>query len=510
MINNKPRIKRTTQGSHKAEITSDFSTAADRFLSQKHMSFLCLLGIIIMFCAIILSVQGYREKNESGVFPGWVSYHNLYAAESMNRTGDKWQIRDDLVYSGNSEIITPAHIIAKKLDFDVDRIRYLSLALGILAILLFYMLANRILQRPFELLLACLVLVLSPAFISAYVSFSIYSFAIVLILLGILLLESRKNYFIIALLILATVPFFGITALIAELFLISMFAIFRKDDSKRYWGILLVCAVIGFILSRFVPYTNISQLPDFINKIPLQGFLSDLGGLYGLSLFAVFAGVIGFFRMCTDQKHHVTLYLLFLLAFAYSLFVNSQINIFLSFILAILAANGIIWLFSAKWQLPLLKTMSIGLVLYGILFSGIAYARVISTDAPGAHLIDALRYMKQNESFGLVLSSYDNSEYITYYAERPVLLSETSINAKDLKKEIDSFYQLRNIQKIADFCTKYNVTYLLITPEMKDGGVWESPNQGMLFVLQKSNIFIKIYDKDGVEIWKFAGETEIQ
>ena len=65
----------------------------------------------------------------------------------------------------------------------------------------------------------------------------------------------------------------------------------------------------------------------------------------------------------------------------------------------------------------------------------------------------------------------------------------------------DIFYS-RNINKTLDLINENNLTYILITKEMKQGQVWTSNDQGLLFLIRYYASFKNIYDDDNIELWQ--------
>ena len=51
--------------------------------------------------------------------------------------------------------------------------------------------------------------------------------------------------------------------------------------------------------------------------------------------------------------------------------------------------------------------------------------------------------------------------------------------------------------------SEFKISYILITPEMKNGLVWSRNNEGLLYLLKNNpDVFKMIYNNEGVEIWR--------
>lgn len=76
---------------------------------------------------------------------------------------------------------------------------------------------------------------------------------------------------------------------------------------------------------------------------------------------------------------------------------------------------------------------------------------------------------------------------------------------KDIKERYDDMQTLfytRNADLAKKILTKYNIKYILITNEMKEGLVWNQKDEGLLFVLENSKEFRRVIYSDKVEIWR--------
>ena len=76
---------------------------------------------------------------------------------------------------------------------------------------------------------------------------------------------------------------------------------------------------------------------------------------------------------------------------------------------------------------------------------------------------------------------------------------------EDVKNKLDDsdviFYS-RNLKKTISLLDKYDISYILIDSEMKQGQVWTEKEEGLFFLFSNSESFKKIYDKKGIEIWR--------
>ena len=69
------------------------------------------------------------------------------------------------------------------------------------------------------------------------------------------------------------------------------------------------------------------------------------------------------------------------------------------------------------------------------------------------------------------------------------------------------FYN-RSLKETKRLLNKYNVSYIWIDSEMKQGLVWTKEKQGLLFLLRNKETFKNIYNKKGVQIFRYNREKD--
>jgi hypothetical protein len=61
----------------------------------------------------------------------------------------------------------------------------------------------------------------------------------------------------------------------------------------------------------------------------------------------------------------------------------------------------------------------------------------------------------------------------------------------------------RDLRRTQALVEAGNITYVWIDPAMKEGQVWDSKDDGLLFLLRKGH-FARVYDEDGIELWRLG------
>jgi uncharacterized membrane protein len=130
----------------------------------------------------------------------------------------------------------------------------------------------------------------------------------------------------------------------------------------------------------------------------------------------------------------------------------------------------------------------------------------IAESMPDRNTISSLQWIKENSNRGdVVFSYYTNGLLIESIADRKTVLdSHVSYIQSAGEKFNDSNRTLysRNLEETKATLDKYDVKYIWITPQMKQGEVWVREEQGLLFLFRNDETFKKVYSEDGYDVWK--------
>jgi hypothetical protein len=68
---------------------------------------------------------------------------------------------------------------------------------------------------------------------------------------------------------------------------------------------------------------------------------------------------------------------------------------------------------------------------------------------------------------------------------------------------LNKLFYSRDLTKVLNIFNEFKISYIFITPEMKNGLVWSKDNEGLLYLLNTNpNHFSLIYNNNGFEIWR--------
>ncbi len=472
-----------------------------------------LIYIVITTIVLSSSVLLLREIFYQGLIVGEMPYYHMDSARTIIEQGGL--IKD------SGYIFSPYHYFlafaGKYIGIEITS-KIISLILGIFSVVIFYLLLKDFNVNIEERALMVSILVFSPAFIYLSSFPSNFSIPIFFTLFGTYLLL-KKNIF------LSIVCFFSFAFAITfgvfnSVLVISIVIAYitneaiklKKLKSKKIPSSLSKAAV--FLLLFFIislacfslylkPKTNLLQKEIIIIQV-----ISDLGSLNGLGIFSLILGLVGFSMIWKKRKELPLLFLPFLIIILF-IFYESNIVVYLSFIISVFAGKAFFEIIKMKWEIKAVKNLTIILIVCGILFSTISYINRISKMNPNEEIAESLEWLNhysiQDE---IVFSHYSKGFWINYFANTQVMIDQNFEYLPDAEKRFNDsneiFYS-RNLERTRELLKEYKINYIWIDSEMKEGLVWETPDDGLLFLFRNNETFKNIYNNQGVEIWEVKG-----
>lgn len=461
---------------------------------------LCSLLLAIIILLIIPLIRFYYFDS---ILLGQTPYYHARMAQHIQDKGIP--PKDPLM--PRPYILNPYHLLlaATSYFFGV----YLSsilipFLLGILSVILFYLILDKLNLEPLKKVLTIAILIASPAFIYTFSTSNSYALPIFLLLLAFYLFIQEKKLFLIlsALLFILLSLFSPINSIIA-IFLLFSYSINNKPKLKNFYCILPLIILISLLshLPFYLRY-GLPQKITFISSNILINSISDLGGTMGFGVFNLLLIAIGLYVIWKIKKQLIPYSLLFILIL--TSFYLSHTNLYLNFIFAILAGHGFLTLLKMKWSIKLIKTLTTIILICGLVFSSISYINRISLLPPDKPIINSLEWFASQPP-GIVLSHYTNGFWIETIGKKPVLLDPLpsylpSPNIR-FNHSAKIFYS-RNLAKTKALLNSYNISYIWINAAMLQGQVWTKEQQGLLFLFRNNETFKNIYHSKDVEIWK--------
>lgn len=387
--------------------------------------------------------------------------------------------------------------------------KIIPLVFGLLSMTLFYIILENLRLKEKKRFFICLILALSPIFIYTFSTSSQFAIILFLNLLGFyFFIKKQKIFTYLSILIFASIPFFNFFNALVTLILLFTYTIVKGVSRNKFYfvsaGIILKTLIYHlYIFYRF----GLPQTPSFISHNIIQNLVSDLGAKTGFSFFAILLAAVGLVTTWKKRGEFYYIYVLALVLIISSTYFQDLANIYLNFIIVIMAGYGLFFLIDRKWDTKIVKNASLLLIICGIVFSMVSFMIRFSSMPPYSEDIESLDWLKQNSNENdRVLSHYSNGFWIEYFADRPVLLDSYFDYINDLEqKYADSEVMLhsRSLKITKEILDKNKIRYIWINKAMKQGLVWSRDDEGLLFLFRDRETFKKIYANNEVEIWEY-------
>ncbi len=455
-------------------------------------------------------------------------YNNIMIGDEpyYHATIAKQIIEQKSLIQNQNYIFNPYHLVLASAGYFIVvdlASKLIPFLLGLFSVLIFYLILKEFKMSIEERLFVLLILIVSPAFIYLSVISNTHSIPVFLTLLGIYLLF-KKNIFltIISLLAFAAAIPFGMFNALLVITIILAYLVEEKQKEKIpskskkpsfsfkskkaavFLFILFIISALCFPLyfqqkTRILPAENM-----------LQSSVSDFGALVGISVFNILLAIMGFVLMWRKKKEHSFIFLLLLIIIISSFYAKNVI-VYTAFVFSVFAGYAFVKIRDMDWEIKIIKNLTILLITCGLIFSTVSYLNRISNMQPDKEVINSLEWLKHySQQDEIVFSHYSKGFWINSVAERPVVTDKMLEYYSDAEERfndsLEIFYS-RNLKNTKSFLTKYNISYIWIDNEMKQGLVWEKKQQGLLFLFRNNETFKNIYNNQGIEIWEIKKEV---
>ncbi len=443
-----------------------------------------IIGIFILAIVMIVLPLHLRFAHSNPTIAGIEPYYHARMATALVHG---IPLTDTTIVNGRPYIIQPYHIVlALGYKLIGPLVFTLFPALFALASFIFLWLLLKTWQVPEHtqpwILLAY---ALSPPLIAAGAIGTPHAFVLTLLLSGAWLLQKWWPLGVIAF-VLASLSglAYNITAI---LFLIVLMLIHK---SNMRMAIAIIISAIIFIIGH-QPATVI--LPSGLSQ-----YLSDLGGIYGLSIFALLLALVGAVLVWEHKKTYYGIYAISI-CFLIASFYFPDLLVFANILVSALAGVALSKLARRTWELGFLRHAALLVLFCGLLFSSISQSVILADTPPTTTFFKALEFapgtILTHENYGFWVEMAEHKAVIDpLWKELP----EPSEQAWD----VAAMFSSTDLEKTRLLFKKYNITHVLITPEMQHGLLWEREEQGLAFLVENSETFKKVETGSNIMVWR--------
>lgn len=464
------------------------------------------MGIFLVFIVsltILVLPMAARLIFHGILLPGSESYHSQLISRMLMEGTLKFS------FGGEANIY---HLLLAYLGgvLGLDTAaRLLPILLGTFSATLFYLIMRKILNDVRTSTLTTMILVFSPAYLYLFSISTPDCLIALLILAGAYLsLSSRRLSVISGGILLSLVSSYNpfVFALSFSAFLLVMLN--TKNNRATRLALLSVITFVGIYSSIF--------LHDY--SLPIESFranlinqsIIDFGGKIGFGLFQVILLFSGLSYTWAKKRDYVQFYIVLALLFALMLALDVNYNAYLNFIGAYLIGLAISRFAETKWEAPQLKNIALLILFCGLLFSTVSYAKRVSMMEPDSNLEGALTKLSGYPS-GVVLAHHTYYGFIEYFSGMPAYVGPEGADASMRLNITNEIFYSRRLEYTSDLMEKNHIHYIVIDRSMRQGLVWEREDQGLLFLLENSPSFRKLYGWEAdVEVWEYLPQSANQ
>ncbi len=372
---------------------------------------------------------------------------------------------------------------------DFFAVKFAVILMGILSVFIFYLLLKKLKIEKNFVYVASFLFAVSIPFIYTISRFTPHTLLVFLILFSIYILALGKKWSVFvsgAILVLSSV--FGIYSVASVAIFIVYSLIVRKNVYYAFFF-----SAVTLVLSELL-FDGFTGQNFEITQSVLQSFVTDFGALYGISAMAWVLALFGFFMTWKAKSKFFPIYAVTLL-FGFLSTKYVFFLIYLNLFVVLYSAFFLRSLLFRKWDLKICGVFIQIVIVCSLLFTGVYYANRASVGEPTLEMVESLEFLS-SEDKGIVLSHPENGNYIKYFSGNEVFTGRS----KDKRDFLEIFYAT----SIADLFVKlkqYDIKYIWIDAEMKEGQVWVDSDYGLLSLLQNKVYFSKIYEEGDIEIW---------
>jgi len=261
----------------------------------------------------------------------------------------------------------------------------------------------------------------------------------------------------------------------------------------RRWGRVALVVGAGALVVAVVQLV-LFGVPVFSG---LQVYVADTGASSGASVFGVALALIGVVAMWRSAARNVAGWSLPVLVGA--LFVQSLVP-FAVLALSVLGGYGAAWLVEREWSLRVVRQVSLIAVACGVLFSVLSFAVVLAHADPSAGLARGVE--RASLFLSDVVLTHPSVAALVEGQGRVVVVDALAAPRQASRlADVGRMFGSRSLEETSGLLSKWGVSSILVTDEMRQGLVWQGPEDGLLFVLGNNETFKSVYRGDGVEVW---------
>jgi len=349
-----------------------------------------------------------------------------------------------------------------------------------------------------------IVLVISPAILYVFTVFSPKNFIYLMFLLTIFL-AFKKNYWGILTLMLLSLTNAIIGGITLVLLILSYLLNYTKDKTQIYGcGLIYVLTLLGLFL-----FSKTNLIIDFTPTILGFGELfSEFGSLQGYTIMILGLAIIGIASWWMKNTERTTIILTISALFVISI-IYPTIKLITITVFAVYAGFAIDYLIKREWILEILKNITLLLIICSLIFTMVVFNATILKTVSYENVLGASQLTSADKG-DTILSSEKNGFIIQNLAARKTFLDGASYKYPGYSDKIiilEQIYYSKNLKNLEEQLQNNSIKYIFVDSEMKQN-LWNNKEEGLMFFLINAKEFVKVYENNNIEIYRYLGEIK--
>ncbi len=361
-----------------------------------------------------------------------------------------------------------------------------------------------------------LVFVISPLFADIFTQATPRALELFLFVLYVLVLAPQRPrqslgakvaHAALAALIAAGLATFGvITAMVAFALPMLLRSVNRNVPKRMLFASL--AAFIALVAVALPAFLQQEALP-FSKPVPVALAISAFGGSNGLSLFAWLLALIGLTLFWQFKKKYYAAMFALTLLLAVALFVPSALVI-AHVVVSLLAGAALAFFAQMKWSFDDIRALTLLVLFCGLLFSTLTHTIELGQGPPTNEFRDAALAARTAFPDNATLLSYpDDGFWLEYWSGKRALLDGWGAQTPRVDQRwaaAQAIWHAQDISHARQALYANGVNGIVITETMRDGQVWDLPEQDLLFLLRNNETFKREFHSSIVDIWTVLPE----
>ena len=450
-----------------------------------------LMILLLVAGLILLAPYMIRIASGNHFIIGPESYKNIWLQHNSRITFyDSYENRNVPI---NLLYIIPIHANT----FSDTIFIIADIILGILTVLVAYAIMKKHNIGTRDIWAISILLITSPIFL--YVFTGVNTYSVVLLLSAIAFLALITDKIIWSIIISVLLPFINMYAAIIMFIFFIIYFVATNNHKKNpkqhkiFWILFSIAILISILLNILLGYNPITHI-----SIETSNIITDIGANIGFSFSMLILSLIGILLLLDRGLKNIIIYGVIFLMIIFSLF-NEFIRIYLNFILVIFAGFALLYLLKRKWSISLIKKTTVLLIICSILFSSIFYITKLAKTGPDPEIVAGMEFIKkQPNDNSTILASADNTYMIEYFSGHKALIDPDTDDESVQMHLFNNITLSRNLEKTEANLMNNNIRYIVIDEDFRN---YLERQEGLLFLIENSNKFAKVYENNKMEIW---------